>query len=439
MRPALLAQRLSQLRSPATQDTALLYLSHMVGAGTGFIVALIVARELGPTEFAVVAAYMLIVDTVTGFTDFGLGTAMIRFTSPLLKTAREKAFPYFRAALYAEIAAGILVLLVGLSLSGAIEGFVGDDLPGDVVTLAIIAAAVTSTAAYVAAAQAAHKLFKRSAALAIGVGVTRLAAVLGLLATSELSLYNVIYAYAVVSFIAAAAGFAITPRDYLHPVEAGTVRKAGVEILRFSGWLTLTYFITSVMGRLDFFYLYRIEGAGEAGVYAAAVQLSLAVTILIGTISTVVTPYISERTTYASQVDFLRQSLPLVAGIAIVLVATSVTYPFVIELLFGAQYADAATPLTVLVIHLALNVVLIPISLMYMPLGKVRVGTFISVAQLALALVLYPILIEAHGAVGAALTVLATTVLALIASSVILRYYMLRERDAEIAAAAQEP
>src|SRR4051794_11373178 len=110
--------RRTVLGHSATQDTAALYLSHLFAAAIGFIVALIVARRLGPVDFGVITAYNAIIDVLMGFTDFGLGTGLIKFTSPLLKTDPRKAATFFRAALYAEIAAGILVLIAGLLLSG---------------------------------------------------------------------------------------------------------------------------------------------------------------------------------------------------------------------------------------------------------------------------------------------------------------------------------
>lgn len=424
------------MRNQATRDTGALYVSQMLAAALGFAVALIVARELGPREFAVITAYVLLIDVLAGFTDFGLGTGLIKFTSPLLRSDRRAAFPYFRAALYAEIAAGILVLVLGLSFSGLLSRLIGSDLPDDAVVLAIVAAAVTSTGAYVSAAQSAHKMFMRNAILTGSVSVVRFAAVLALLLTSSLSLYSVLYAYATVSVIGAAAGFLVTPRDYLEPAVPGAVRRAAGEIFRFSGWLTLTFFLTSVMGRLDFFYLYRLRGADAAGVYAAAVQLSLGVTILIGAITTVLTPHASERVTYASKIDFLKRSMPVVGAVGLLLVASSLTFPFVIDVLFGEQYAAAADPLAVLVVHLALNVVLIPVTLLFIPYGRVRVGTFISVLQLGLALWLLPILIDRHGPVGASLMVLINTALACVIYAVILRRYLLRERDAERYAAA---
>lgn len=424
------------LRNTVAQDTAALYFSHLAAAGLGFVVALIVARELGPVEFGIITAYTALIDLLAGFTDFGLGTGLIKFTSPHLRGQRERAFPYFRAAFYAEIVAGVFVLVAGLSLSGLVVRFVGKDLPHDVVVIAVIAAAITSTGAYVPAALAAHKRFRTSAALALGASLVRLLAVLGLLAISALSLYHVLYVYAVVAFGFAAAGLFVTPKDYRQPVVPGAVRGAALDIARFSGWLTLTFFLTSVMGRLDFFYLYRIRGGEEAGVYAAAIQLSLALTMFIGSFTTVLTPYVSERTTYEAKVALLRRLMPAVAGLGALLVASSVTFPFVIELLFGAKYQDAAGPLTVLVIHLALNIVLIPISLMLIPLGQVRIGTAISVLQLGSSLVLYPVLIRAHGATGAALTVLVNTSLAVVIYPLVLRWLLRRERAAEHAAAA---
>jgi O-antigen/teichoic acid export membrane protein len=427
------------LRNRVAHDTAALYFSHLLAAAMGFAVALIVARKLGPAEFGLISAYLAIVEICIGFTDFGLGTGLIKFTTPLVGGDRGAAAPFFRAALYAEVAAGVLVLVIGLSLSGLLVRFVGHDLPHGVVRLAVIAAAITSTGAYVGASLAAHKQFKRSAAISFGASFARLLVVLVLLAVGAVSLYNVLYAFAAAAFAAAAVGFALTPRDYAQPVVPGAVRSAAVALFKFSGWLSLTFVITSVMARLDFFYLYRLRGSEEAGVYAAAIQLSLAFTILIGSLTTVLTPYVSERTTYAAKIALLKRLMPVVAGLGGLLVLSMLAMPFVVEVLFGDKYSDAVAPLRVLMVHLAINVVVIPISLTYVPLGRVWVGTLNSALQLVIAFVLYPILIRADGSVGAALTVLINTIIGAVIYVVVLRHLLLREKVREEAAANAAP
>lgn len=421
-------------KKPATGDTAVLYVSSLLSSGVGFISSVLVARQLGPTEFAIVAGYNAIVMTLAGFTDFGLGTGLIRYTSPHLnKSSKKQAIPYFRFVFIVELIIGSLLLSLGLLFASFIPGLVGQSMSTETVRIAVIAASVTSAAAYVGAAMSAHKKFKLNAIISITISVLKLSVIFLLWKLEVLSVTNVLLTYVALSFLAALVGFLAVPKDYLHPVAKQKLLKAGKDIFTFSGWLTLSFFITSIMGKLDFFYLYRLKGPSDAGVYAAAQQLSMVFSILVGAIGTVLTPYISERVQYSEKIKFLKKTVPLSMVGATLFSLSLVFVPFLVETIFGQKYTDAIQPLMLLILSLAVNVLLIPITLMYIPLGKVQYGTAVAVMQLIVAFLLYPVMIDKFGANGAALTVLMVSLLALLVYPVIL--FMLLRKEKHLAAA----
>lgn len=405
----------------ATKDAAVLYFSSIFGSIVGFIGSLLVARTLGPAQFGIVTAYNSIILTAAGLTEFGLSTGLIRYATPLLKENKSsEARQYFKFIFWAEIASGILVLLVGFAISGLIRRWLGGNLPETLVYVAIVAASISSASAYIGAALNAHKMFWRNAMVLIIVNSIKLTSVLLLAFAHLLSLHAVIGLYFGLTIVLAIIGMFVTPKDYLGRNRGADYRTVTRNIFHFSGWLTLTYLLSSVSGRLDFFYLYHIKGPHAAGVYSAALQFSIAFSLLIGTLSTVVTPYVSERVDYKDKIAFLRKAIPLAGLCGLAVMASMFILPYVILLLFGAKYAAAIPPLRILCVHFGLNVFLIPISLMFIPYNKIKVGTMVTTLQLGVALLFYPILIRQFGAVGAALTILINTVLATIIYTVIL-------------------
>ncbi len=417
------------LNAPAVSDSIFLYVSNMTTAAVGFLASIIVARHLGPAQFGIITAYNSIVLTLVGFTDFGLGTGLIKFTAPLLRDDRKASAPYFKFVFYSEFAIGLLLLVLGLSFTSGVAHFFGQSLTPSVVRLAVLGASISSTVAYVGAAFSAHKKFKLNAVYSMSVALSRLGLIAALLFSHNLSLGTVIFVYLAMSFIQTGLGFAIVPKDYLQKVERKQVLAAGRQIFKFSGWLTLTFIITSIAGRLDFFFLYKLRGATTAGVYAVALQLAMVYSILIGAVSTVLTPYISEKVSPDEKLSFLKKTLPLALLGALVLSVSGFVAPLVIHFVFGSKYVGATGPLRILAINYGVNALLIPITLMYIPLGQVKVGTFISIAQLGLSFVLYPILILRYGASGAAITILSSALLALIIYPIILQYLLKRERS----------
>ena len=418
-------------KSPAVGDTAVLYLSTLISSGVGFVSSVIVARQLGPTEFAVVAGYNAIVLTLAGFTDFGLGTGLIKFTSPFLKNKKiNSSAPYFRFVFILELVIGALLLSLGLLFAGFIPKLLGQNMSVETVRIAVVAASITSVAAYVGAAMAAHKKFKLNAIISIMLSVIKFVIIFLLWKTGNISVTNIILAYVLMSVISAVVGFAVAPKDYLYKTDRQRVWSAGRKVIRFSGWLTLSFFITSIMGKLDFFYLYKLKGPGDAGVYAAAQQLSMVYSIFVGAIGTVLTPYISEKVSHNEKINFLKKTLPLAfLGAALFIVTIPIT-PYIVNLVFGQKYVNAINPLIVLILSLAVNIVLIPITLMFIPLGKVKFGTYVALIQLGLSFLLYPTMIARFGAVGAAATILIAALFALAVYPIILSSLLRKEKYA---------
>lgn len=84
-----IASKLYWSESRVIQDSSILYFSNLVTASVSFLSSIIVARVLGPSSFAIIAAYNAIALTLIGFTDFGLGTGLVKHATPLLKRDKK--------------------------------------------------------------------------------------------------------------------------------------------------------------------------------------------------------------------------------------------------------------------------------------------------------------------------------------------------------------
>lgn len=413
------------------QDSSTLYISNLVTAGVSFISSIIIARILGPSSYAIIAGYNAIVITLVGFTDFGLGTGLIKHTAPYLKKGadRSKAVAYLKSVFYIELLIGLILLVAGLILAPFIPKLLDQNgISTTVVRLAVVSASIASTTAYVSAVLAAYKKFKLNAIISILFGVLKLITTVILWQAGALTIPAIIGLYVFLSIFNAIVGFAVIPKDYLKPAPKGKLATASKHIFHFSIWLTMSFFMNSIIGKLDFFYLLRIKGAETAGVYAAAQQMSQVYTLLLGAIGTVLTTHVSEKVDYDSKIKFLKKSLPIMGLAALGFVVSGLLAPFIINLFFGAQYSQAAQPLQILIVHLALNLILLPISLLFIPLGKVKVGTFITGAQFVLSLILYPFLITKFGINGAALTIVFSTLTGVVIYPIALMYYMNKQK-----------
>lgn len=427
-----IASKLYWSESRVIQDSSILYFSNLVTASVSFLSSIIVARVLGPSSFAIIAAYNAIALTLIGFTDFGLGTGLVKHATPLLKRDKKKAVAYLKAVFYAEIIIGLFLLIAGMLLAPLLPKLLGQgDISINVVRLAVLSASIASGAAFVGAALTTYKRFKLNALTSILFGALKLTSTIILWKANLLSIQSILILYVFLSVFNAIVGFSLVPKDYLQKVPRQKVKKAAKNIFHFSIWLTLSFFVTSIMGKLDFFFIFRIEGAESAGIYAASQQLGQVYALLLGAIATVLTSHVSEKINYEDMIVFLKKSLKTAAVGSIGFLISIVVAPVVINLFFGQKYILAVRPLQFLIVHFALNLVLLPFSLLFIPLGKVKIGTLITAIQFLLSIILYPIFIRRFGISGAAITVICATLVGVIVYPVFLQNYLRKLRRSQ--------
>lgn len=427
-----IASKLYWSESRVIQDSSILYFSNLVTASVSFLSSIIVARVLGPSSFAIIAAYNAIALTLIGFTDFGLGTGLVKHATPLLKRDKKKAVAYLKAVFYAEIIIGIFLLIAGMLLAPLLPKLLGQgDISINVVRLAVLSASIASGAAFVGAALATYKRFKLNALTSILFGALKLTSTIILWKANLLSIQSILILYVFLSVFNAIVGFSLVPKDYLQKVPRQKVKKAAKNIFHFSIWLTLSFFVTSIMGKLDFFFIFRIKGSESAGIYAASQQLGQVYALLLGAIATVLTSHVSEKINYEDMIVFLKKSLKTAAVGSIGFLISIVVAPVVINLFFGQKYILAVRPLQFLIVHFALNLVLLPFSLLFIPLGKVKIGTLITAIQFLLSIILYPIFIRRFGISGAAITVICATLVGVIVYPVFLQNYLRKLRRSQ--------
>ena len=405
---------------PAVRGSLALYSGNLIAAALGFMVSLIVARKLGPSSYALIAAYNAVIVTLIGLTDFGLGVGLIKNVGPLLQNKPHEARPFFALVFWFEVFSGLLVLIFGLSLSPLISSLAGADAKLEVVQLAIISAAFASAGAFAGISLLAHKMMLTNSILATAMSLVRLLAIVLLWYFSALTVVNILVCFVSISILNFIAGLVLIPKNFWGRLPISKIKPTFIRIFKISGWLTLSSLLAAIMSRLDFFYLFKIKGSTEAGYYGAAIQLSMVFAILISSISAALTPYISEKTTHEGRVKFLKKALVAVGLGALVIGIIIILAPVVISLLFGSKYIQAVPAFRILGFHFILNLILIPITLLFIPLGKMHIGTAVSVLQLCAAIILYPILITNFGSAGAATTMLVTTLIGFVAYSLVL-------------------
>ncbi|MGH3132109.1 MAG: hypothetical protein ACRDNX_14950, partial [Gaiellaceae bacterium] len=203
------------------------------------------------------------------------------------------------------------------------------------------------------------------------------------------------------------ASFALaSTRDLWHPLRLPRLLDDhGLTILRLALVMGAVQVVNLVSYRIELYILNRYDGLSEVGVYSIAMQAAEAMWLVPAALATAVTaPAVHETEERAARL-IARQAgrgLLLTAAVAVVV---GLAAPFVIPLLFGEDFADAALPLALLlpgiVIYAPVTILVVYLSVRR---GRPRVSLAVSVVAMvvttAAALVLIP-RYESAGAAGA--------------------------------------
>jgi O-antigen/teichoic acid export membrane protein len=357
---------------------------------------------MGPADFGVVTTAIALMTTVVGMTDLGLGTTGVRFISEYLHKNVPRAHAFLKVIFKIEIGIGLLILAVGILAAPVLATFIGQSTNPSYALLALVGAAALSTGAFYTITLQAYQRFAFYSILGIINGASRLVILGALFATDNFTILNVIAAYAFAPFAGLIIGYFAIPRDFLNVKNPALEKEVIPEIIAFGKWTMLSFFVMSLVSRLDVLVLGRNASAADVGQYGAAIQLITAMPLLVGSITSVLLPKSGSMATIAQLRAFVKKSLAGSFVVFLCLLPFVLFSGYLITLLFGEQYR-AATPLfQILAWGYMLSLFINPVSIVLFRLNKPQYAALGNVVQFVTGIVLYTLLIPRFGAEGAA-------------------------------------
>jgi O-antigen/teichoic acid export membrane protein len=389
------------------------YVVLVLGSGAtrllALVTAVLLARDLGPHHFGEMSVFLTIL-TFWVPCDF-IDTTYVRYASAAEDRATRDR--YLRAAFVLKIAWNTLLLLIALPLAWTLShAAFHKPVLSDAIFLALVCAVGLNFLSLRAATYQAQERFTRFTATTsvfyvITFGLVALLSV----ATARhdpLSYYGV---YVVAALVLGASSVVYVVRS-VKTVAAD--RQVVKTLAHFSRWLFGAYVSYMVAQRLDLFLLAAFASLGTVGEYGAAIRAVSVVSLLTGTLAPVLLPR-AARTQQSPELirDYLKYAAIFPAVIAIVVAALWLSAGFVVTTLFGPAYSDAVGLVRILLLATLCVALYTPLSQLFMAENDPRKMLYLSVLRLSCTLGVGFVLISGGKAEGAALTVVATEVLAL--------------------------
>lgn len=403
------------------QDLLKVLSGNIVAQGIGFLIIIIMSRDLGPNQYGVFSLLLAIFTVATQVSDFGVSTSYVKYVSENLSKAKE----IFVTVILSKIALSLLVITTLYFLSGFISDFFFETRQYQGL-IEIIAVAVLFHAFFgviVSHFQAVQN-FKVFAYLNIVHNFLKFISVLivALVFSEEkhLEYFILIYAFVVVTLI-----LAINIKNY----KLFTYIKLFdfdyfIQIYKLGFWVFLSSLAVIVIMRLDIMMLQKMSTSLEVGYYSVAMNLAMIFPLITASLVTTLLPKMDEFLKNHTVKEYVQKVLSKTKYVIAILIAMELLSPFVIRLLFGEQYIESISVFQILLVAFTFGIIINPISLVMYSINKAYLLTTMNWVQLPLNYFGNLLLIPIWQADGAAIS---TTILRVI-GGLYITIYLLKVR-----------
>ena len=385
--------------------SSLVLVANAGAAVMGMLGFVLISRILGPEALGLVALGVATAATIVGITDLGVGTAFSTIVSPLRHDRPGDARAFLRATLKVEVALGAAILLSALVLPDLLAPQLGNRAETDtVLALGIITGAVMSTGAYVGVTLQAFERFRPMVLYILLNAVLRLGLVVLLAATGNLTIVSALITNTLAAGVSLLVGLLMVPR--IRTSQPGiSEREALRKLVKFGKWAMVTTLIGAIAMRLDIFFLAHYRPAEEVGIYSAAYQLTLPLTLLLSSVSVVLLPKLAQVPNKQELVRVLRKVVLGSGAVAVLLLLAIPVAPWVVNLVLGDAFDRSGLILQILIGGFLVNLFVSPLALAFFAMGQPKRYALLICAFMVPQALLFFWLVPAYGAIGTALAV----------------------------------
>jgi O-antigen/teichoic acid export membrane protein len=361
----------------------------------GFVTGAITARSLGPDGFGRYTLAFTIFASLLQLTSFADTWLISRWGHAEQRRAVLATVWRIKAETIVVMVGGFILFALGAVATHTYDA--ASLLPALLAVLTAGAGGLTTALAAIGQAERRFRLYT------IAIAGPSLLAALGsaLLAAAKVQRPTVFVFVLLASYLAVAMYATVTLRQS----PAQQVAALRSDILSFGGWVTIGTVFYALFQRIDLFLLGSLRSVTEVGHYGAAVRLSGIGALGASIAGAALMPLGSRVATWrdpAARRAYVRESGVAVFGIILCIGLAIALAPWLMSRVFGEAYAEAVPAARVLLLGQLVLGAQLPFYFALYALDGRRWIAFISISQLATALVSGALLASRFGVTGAA-------------------------------------
>lgn len=381
-------------------------------AALAFLSNVLVARRLGPEQFAPFAILFAVMMVVSGLTGPPLDMSLVRFAARYISPERDDSRPYFRFVFHLKCWVGLAILAVGFMFARPLTAMLIESsvsakdtvpsAPSYGMFLAFLGGVIITFWSFAQSYYQAHQNFIRYGRFELTSSFLRLVFVGLLLALGTHNMMAMFEAYVAALFVVMITGWRSLPRDLLRvEVPAG----AGRAFFHFAKWVMLAGVFTTLVQRLDILLLGHFGVARNlVGNYGAAVSLALLGDLFVLTVLHVMLPRASQIKTATEMMRFLKRFW-FPSLLASLVMASGVVFAKPLALIaFGPAYMLTGYLFAILFVGAVTSLAAAPAVAAVFAMGAPRVVAILEGVRLIASLAIGVWAAPRYGVVGMAWT-----------------------------------
>ena len=403
-------EELKKIFATATFRQSLITFSGTVLNGLlGAVFYVLAARALGPVSFGLLIIAITMLTLIADIAGLGTDTGLVRFIGKYSTSDPIKVKRFLKLGLEVKIFVWILVLILGLILAPFIATniFIKPELSSPL-RLSFIGVGASLLFSYIIHTLQGFQRFWSWSGIQIGTNTLRVLIIVALVISGNIGLVNTLGSYLITPFLGFVFGLFLLPKNFFRVKEEFSVVK---EFFHYNKWVASFAIISATSARLDTFFLARLLPVREVGYYSAATQITTVVPQIVVAIGTVIAPKMASMGKIKDLVIYLKKTQLLVLGLAFLGIISIPFVIFLIPSLYGEEYIPAILPFVIHFLAMLIFLISVPVhnAVIYY-FGKPSLFFWISLFNLMIVILLGWNLISSYGAVGAAATVLVSTI-----------------------------
>lgn len=368
--------------------------------GLSFLVAVIIARTLGPSDYGTFAVAYIFMIFAIDIADFGMEKSFIRYYSLYSLSDQKKADQLF-SNLFA------LKLLIGVVLCFAVylsSGYLAKSLfhsPELIVPLRLAGVGFIGGALlrFEASFFQATEQFKKYILVNLTHSIFRIGGLSALILLSIVSIDNSMLLYVIAFFSGLIFASFLLPNFRLSFPKS---KRVFTQIFRLSKWIFVSTILVMVETRLDFFMLGHLSTREEVGYFSAAWNIAYILPLIIVSACTALFPRVSRMLSRGELKTYVKRLLSFCPLIVPVIIGAVFFSRWAILLVYGSEYLASVVPLQVLFMGYSLILLIVPVSLVLYSLDKAWAIAIVNLLELSSHGIANYFLIPSYGASGAA-------------------------------------